>query len=326
MDWTNEDRRIAEEFRLKRLRGQIPQLQRSLLHLDLEYVLHVYTYKQIDAAALTVFATEFQQQVYITLGCRDVSVWFENELAFQRSLDLQSALTLDDDDEDLPMSTAVAERASDATMSASADNAPSVMASLPGQTIAAIAEDTDQPVESIQSWIGEHGWPIIPFNGDLIISGEAAIAALKHFSEVQTQQRLAKRGLLQPVNADRNGSAPEPADPPATQPVAKPKATKSTKTPRSMSSRVRPNLTLPAAYPSRIIKGQTKKNFERALPVKPELRGKYLQEIVNETADGKLFVDRVVTAIVKKFGGSKDKLAANVIGLAKSMQAGLQPS
>jgi hypothetical protein len=322
--WTDEDRHTAEKFRLARLREQVPQLRRSLLHLDLEYVLHVYTYDPVDAAALTLFADEFQQQVYLILGCRQVSVWLENELAYARVIDLQSALTLAIFDEEDTLMIATAERPTETASPNAASVAP-VNPTLPGQTLAAIAEDTEQPLESIQAWIAEHGWPIIPFNGELIISGDAAIAALNHFSEVLKQQRLAKRGLLQtPVNMEMNGSTPEPEpiilpEPTASQPKAKSTARSTARA--AQPKETRPALTLPAGYANKIIKGQTRTNFERALPVNPDLRAKYLEAIANETDDGKLFVDRVVSAIVRKFKGNKDKLTANVMQLAKKMQA-----
>lgn len=170
----------------------------------------------------------------------------------------------------------------------------------------------------IRAWIAEHDWQIIPFNGEEIVAGIAAIAAIDHFTVVLMQQRKAKRGLqintsLAPAIESNGASTAAEPEPVATaEPETKPERTRSP----------RLTMSLPRGYSSKVAR-TTRTSLERALPQALQLQLEYLEQIVAETDKGKAFLHSIAEAMVKKYGGDKARNMANLLEMAKKIQTEL---
>lgn len=317
-DWltfTDKDRTLAEAFRMARLMHSIPTLIDCLVYPDLEDTLHIHTQDPKIFASLQLFSRDLQQQAYWLAGVREICLWNGGEdPAEQYSVESSSDVII----EHSHMTTATLDRPATYETSATADKtSTNVDKNLPGQTIAAIAEDTQQDINEIRDWCRENGWPIIPFGNDEIISGEAAIAALDWFGQILIQQRKAKRGLVggtpatpEPEAAPAvNGKAPEPiaATP---EPEAAP-ATKSTSRPLALAN----------GFRNKATKGNARTNLLKALPTREDNKSKYLEEIVSGSDRGMAFLEKVASAITSRFGGDKEKMIDSLMSAAKKLQA-----
>lgn len=316
-NWTEIDYHLIEDLGLARVMQLYPVLLKTWLHLDEDYVLNIHACNSENIKCLKFVWAELRQQAYFTLGIRDVWLWFEGEVIVQSAIGLKSAVDIRNDDEGSNMTTATAtatvERSNTTTVIEDLQPSTFVDNKLPGQTIAAVAEDTEQPIEAVRAWIQEHNWQIIPFNGEEVIAGDVAIAAIDHFTMLLIQQRKAKRGLQTGAPAETNGAAKSPAPEPvaaAPEKVAPAKASRS-------------SLVLPSGYANKVAKS-TRLSLERALPQRPQARSEYLEQIVSETDKGKAFLDKVAAAITRKFGGTKEKTIANLLEMAKRMQGEMQ--
>ncbi len=318
MSWltfTDEDRTLANAFRFARLVMCIPTLQQAILRIDPKNTLHIHTQNPTDLASLQLFSHDLQYQVYIVLGCREVHLWDDRDLVEQYSLE-----SIEDviEHSQLIMSTATLTLDRPAAYNASSDSQTSAVAdktSLPGQTLAAVAEDTEQDINEIRDWCRDQGWPVIPFGDSEVISGEAALAALDWFGQILIQQRKAKRGLMigaitssEPSEPTFNGTAPE-SDASAEAPTLD-------KEPKNIRA-----LALASSFKSKVVKNNARVNLMRALPAKPEAQAEYLNEIVSGSERGTLFLEKVAATIMDKFGGDQSKLIESLRKSAKNIQA-----
>lgn len=298
-DWTEADIITAQRCRLARLMQVIPELQQTIVLLDLEYVLQIHSNDVQVIPGLLSRLKQIQQEVYIVLGCSEIKLWSGHELIAYESLGLQSTVDTRNDHEGSIMVTTTTDRSTVPAL-----NSSTKVDILPGQTISAIAEDTEQPIESIRAWIQEQNWPIIPFNGEEVIAGDVAIAAIDHFTLILIQQRKAKRGLQTSPAAELNGAF----DPKAL-------VTESIQTAPAVF-----RMNLPRGYSNKLAKNN-RANLVRALPQKPQLRLQYLEQIVSGTAQGKEFLSKIADATIKKYGGDKVKVSDSLLEIAKTIQA-----
>lgn len=320
-DWNESDQQIIDAFRLARLSHLLPILQETLLHLDLEYTLHIHAFNDDVLTALELLFPEVQERAFIVMGCCDVALWHDDQLIAQQSFDLQSLVhTRNGIDEDFFMSTAIAE-APTLTVTPRIEP-PSTPAppKLPGQTLSAVADIVQQPVELVRAWVQEQDYQIIPFGTEEIVAGDVADATLNHFGSIWLQQQKAKLGLSSPRSAattapESNGKATLETPTPAIETETKTSA----KADRIKAGRIR-SLTLPRSYATKVAK-QPKISLERALPQRDQLRAQYLHEMAEQTERGMEFLDKVAAAITKKFGGDKSKLIGNLLQAAKKMQS-----
>jgi hypothetical protein len=304
MSWltfTDADRALAETFRMARLLHAIPTLIDCLVYPDLENTLHIHTQDPKVFASLQLFSRDLQQQAYVVAGVREVCLWNGEEDPVER-LSLQSIADMIEIEE--PLMVATLERSA----MTSETSAMAEKINLPGQTLAAIAEDTEQDITVIRDWCRENGWAIIPFGDQEVVAGEAAIAALDWFGQILIQQRKAKRGLTAiPQPALTNGKMPEPIPEPEPKAESKPAA------PRQLA--------LAAGFKTKIKKNNTRANLLAALPVKADIRAEYLNEIVSGSEKGTAFIEKVASVIVEKTGGDKTRMIASLNKTAKAEMA-----
>jgi hypothetical protein len=317
-DYSESDLRTLEQMRLVRLREVAAPLKDLLLHLDLEYTLHIHCNSRAEAEALIAEGIELGQRCYLVLGCAEVAIWAEGDRLLKESVSLsllewkalesESTLFL----EELAMATAV--------QSKPQAIAPVIQPNwssnkLPGQPLSAIAADVEQDAGTVKAWLQEQGAPIIPFNGEDIVTGEAAIAAINHFTPLLINARLQKRGLGQMESgnaaAGQNGNggataATETVEAPAEAPAEAP--TEATKAPKRM------------ALPAKLDLVKTIRNsLVKALPKEAGLKTTYLKAIAEETEEGKRFLSRLSNAYVKKFGGESAAVSSSFLAAAKKM-------
>jgi len=89
---------------------------------------------------------------------------------------------------------------------------------VPGQSLAALAADTEQPESDIRTWLRSKDFEIVNWQNAELVSGEAAIAICQHFYPILQKQRMTKMGLVlvaepAPIAAT-NGKEPVPAPAP----------------------------------------------------------------------------------------------------------------
>lgn len=188
-----------------------------------------------------------------------------------------------------------------APVSTPAPIAPANPTAMPGCTIAMIAADVEASVEAVRDWLVGQGAVVIPFNGDEVVTGEAAILAVNHFTPLLIQRRLADRGLslqVSPQAAPQNNSKPA----------------------RRASA-----LKLPAAYAKNLTKSP-KTSLERLLPSDSEARLTYLEAIATETEQGRAWLDRVTKAFVARYGTDPEKGRIAFLTAARKMFSELRSS
>lgn len=306
LTFTEADLTLAEAFRMARLMQVIPTLIDCLVYPDLENVLHIHTQDPKVFASLQLFSRDLQEQAYLVAGVREVCLWNgEEDPVEQYSLESIADMIFISEDE--PNMVATLERSA---MTSSETSAMAEKTSLPGQYLAAIAEDTEQTVDTIRNWCRENGWMVIPIGDGEVIAGEAAIAALDWFGQLLIQQRKARRGLaVIPQPALANGKMPEttPTPEPAPKAESKPAA------PRQLA--------LAAGFKTKIKKNNTRGNLLAALPSKPEIKAEYLNEITSNSEKGTAFIEKVASVIVEKTGGDKTRMIASLNKTASILKA-----
>lgn len=309
MQLTNADRLRLERARHERFRSLFP-LSQAILHLDLEETLHIRVETLAEIGQLNPVKNALLAQAWLTFRAGGVALWMGNhcrwiagflgnsaaiDVDILESLSAMSAMH----DEDSTMITL--EKAEAPTAVAPAPIAPTNSTAMPGCTIAMIAADCEASVEAVRDWLLSQSAVIIPFNGEEVVTGEAAILAVSHFTPLLIQRRLADRGLslqISPQATPQNNSKPA----------------------RRASA-----LKLPTGYAKTLTKSP-KTSLERLLPSDAEARLTYLEAIATETEQGRAWLDRVTKAFTAKYNTEMEKGRIAFLSAARKMFSELRSS
>lgn len=224
---STHDERLLQRMRLSRLAEVMSELAAPLLHLDLNYILHIHCSELADAQAIADQSKVLREQVWLILGCDHIVVWQGWDAVAEWVGDFRAQsedpLELVANELENPMPTATLEKTAAPKISKQS-------MALPGQTLSAIASDLEQDISTIREWFANRQVTVIPFAGEEIVSGEDAIAAYTYFEPMVIQARMAKRGLT-PVTlngASENGVVVTEAKPRTTRKTAAKPAAKTT--------------------------------------------------------------------------------------------------
>lgn len=220
---TDRDREIFKTAYYQRIRDLLPDGEATMVQVDAERTLHVVACSEEHCAQLARPEYCLPSIAWISAGADHVVVWLatsedgrmrfweapsEQDWILDPEVDLE--LMAKDLSETVPMPTAIAEApATTPTKSATVADLPSNLPQpAPAQNLAELATDLQQSEAEVLAYLASNGFQAFSYEGRTLVTPEAAIAAVNHFSSLIGQRILQRRGLW---GNSTNGTAPTPA-------------------------------------------------------------------------------------------------------------------